>query len=136
MAKANGAELTAAPLVRAEDLLPAAHRFFEEFIVSAWRALAHCHRRAIARVSVHVGPQYGVDPCLIAPFATEPIEKISIQPHRHGFLRSRHDDTRIPPESLVCGPCIGVIDYRGMYFLVCHRAKPPPFGFGLTLRGG
>jgi hypothetical protein len=37
---------------------------------------------------------------LVAALATEPFEKIRVQPHRHGFFPPRHDHACVLPEAL------------------------------------
>ncbi len=69
------------------------------------------------------GPKNGIDPCLIAAFAAEPFEKVGVQPHRHGLLPPRHENTRVLPESLVGRLCIGIVDDRGVRLLLGHRAE-------------
>src|SRR5439155_6406897 len=88
------------------------------------------------RMSVHIRPKNSIDARLIAAFAAEPFEKVGVQSHSHGRLRPRYDDARILPESIIGWLRIWVVDDRGMYLLIGHRAETPPVSLGLSLRGG
>src|SRR5215468_8809696 len=133
MTQDNRAELATTPFVHAEDLFPANHRLLEQLVNGA---RLRGHRRALIRMCVHVSPQDGVNSRLVAGLAAEPFEKIGTQSDGHALLRLGCNHRRILSEGLVGGSCVRIIAERSGYFLIRHRAYPPPVGFGLSLRGG